>query len=115
MEIIALMSIGILTLVLCAKWVKEFVKRRRLQEKMKKLEEENGAMSESEDEVSRDAKALNELAEKHFAGACDKVIHEEYEYQSSVGTKRAVNNLTSTSSYKEMLRKKGTDVEGWNW
>ena len=110
------MTIGILAVVLTAKWIRAYVRRRKLNEKKKKLEENGGVVESDEDEVRSAAKLqLKELAEKLYVGACDKVIPEEYEYQSSIGTKRAVNGLTNSSSYQAMLRKKGDEVEGWNW
>ncbi len=40
---------------------------------------------------------------------------EEYEYQSSIGTRKELSNLTNSQEYKTLLRKKGEGLEKWNW
>lgn len=47
--------------------------------------------------------------------ACEKITEEEFDYQANATTKREIQKLVNSQSYKEAQARKGLSQSAWNW
>lgn len=51
----------------------------------------------------------------HHAHACERITEEEFDYQTSVTTRKEILKLVQSDAYKRAMRQKGSDAAAWNW
>ena len=52
--------------------------------------------------------------DKH-AHACERITEEEFDYQSTMTSKKEILKLVNSQDYQRMMREKGANIAAWNW